>query len=551
MNHSFKIGILGILLLFASCSKFDTELDLAGKQLTTSPEEALTTLMGIQTQSAPSRSRARYALLMSLALDKNYIDVTDDSLARVAADYYARHGSKRERMLSLYSLGRVRSNAGDRIGALLSFHRAEELARGTGDDHYLGLILRNEGELFGATHDYRQQQRCYALSAEAFERSGEGLYAAYSTLALARNHSILGDLDGADSLFRCLLRNDPPPQLEAEICRSLASDALRHQPTRPDSALSWFTRCRELSIDLTPGEELERGVAFALKGERDSARAVLTNAQPASVQGESGGMVYNRARILDLLGEDIQTDLLEVLQKEERLFYQDINLSLAGFLGDYYRQDAQIRRQRAEMNALLTVFTLLLLALMAVWSWLRFREQRRIWDARMVSASLLFKEQGDQLQALLTGRTQLLRQLADLYVGLDESDCDLLRKKDMDRMDLILRFRKTLRSLRKDKAFWKGFGAMLDREQDCLATRLETAFPKIAEEDLYVLMLLYAGIPAATVGILFQKPAATVRSRKARFLEDVAASQLPPREKDFFIGHMPTPRSAAAGISTK
>ena len=263
------------------------------------------------------------------------------------------------------------------------------------------------------------------------------------------------------------------------------------------------------------------------------------------------GSKWERMPALYSLGGNVQTDLPEVLQKEERLFYQDVNLSIAGFLGDYYRQDAQIRRQRAEMNALLTVFTLLLLTFMAVWSWLRFREQRRTWDARMVSASLLFKEQGDQLQALLTGRTQLLRQLADLYVGLDESDSDLLRKKDMDRMDLIVRFRRTLRSLQKDTAFWNGFAAMLDREQDGLATRFETAFPRIAGEDRCVLMLLYAGIPAATVGILFQKPAATVRSRKARFLEDVAQSQLPPREKDFFIRQMPGPRSAAAGSSTK
>jgi len=40
-----------------------------------------------------------------MALDKNFIDVSDDSIARVAVDYYSRRGSDRHYARSLYYLG--------------------------------------------------------------------------------------------------------------------------------------------------------------------------------------------------------------------------------------------------------------------------------------------------------------------------------------------------------------------------------------------------------------------------------------------------------------
>ena len=531
-----------IALFLSACILSPAYLQKAEQALQDAPDSCLAALLNGQKRCMSKRAGARHALLLSLAVEKNHIDVTDDSLVRVAADYFRHHGSKRERMLSWYCLGRVRANAGNRIGGQLAFQAAEEYCREIVDDHYLGLILRNEGELYGSTYDYRQQQRCYFQSTEAFERAGDEDYTAYSRLALAKSLSILGDQNRADSLLHSLLYNVPSPLLRVEIYRSLAANALRQHPPRPDSTLSWYARCRGLSIELTPEEELDRGVAFALKGERDSALSILSSAGVARSAEESAGMAYNRARIHSLLGDDYASDIVEVSRIQDRLFYENINLSIAGFLGDYYRQDLLIRKQQNRLNALITVFPLLLLALLAVWSWFRFRERRQVWDATMVSASLLFSQQDEHLQALLKGRIRLLKQLADLYVDLDESDTALLRKKDMDRMELIVHFRKTLRSLRKDDTFWKGIGTMLDLEQGGLASRLEAAFPRITGEDRWILFLLYAGIPAATAGLLFQMPAATVRSRKARFLSQVTASDLPSSEIAFFTVHMPKPR---------
>ncbi|MBR5724658.1 MAG: hypothetical protein IKX62_04715, partial [Bacteroidales bacterium] len=67
------------------------------------PDSALAVLRGIQTRNLSGfHVRSYYALLLSEALDKNYIDLTDDSLAMVANRYYGDHGSKLHRVKSWY-----------------------------------------------------------------------------------------------------------------------------------------------------------------------------------------------------------------------------------------------------------------------------------------------------------------------------------------------------------------------------------------------------------------------------------------------------------------
>lgn len=64
---------------------------------------------GIQGKEA----NAKFSLLYSMVRDKNYMDVTDDSLVNIAVDWYRRHGTADERLKSYYYQGRVYQNAGD------------------------------------------------------------------------------------------------------------------------------------------------------------------------------------------------------------------------------------------------------------------------------------------------------------------------------------------------------------------------------------------------------------------------------------------------------
>ena len=78
-----------LLCVIASCEvKERHQMDEAEALLSDYPDSVLAVLDKIDPSLLRSRGNsARYALLMSAALDKNYIDVIVDSLTRQAVDY--------------------------------------------------------------------------------------------------------------------------------------------------------------------------------------------------------------------------------------------------------------------------------------------------------------------------------------------------------------------------------------------------------------------------------------------------------------------------------
>ncbi|MBR4133303.1 MAG: tetratricopeptide repeat protein, partial [Bacteroidales bacterium] len=93
------------------------------------PDSALAVLRGLQPRDLPGlHVRPFHALLLSEALDKNYIDLTDDSLSLAANRYYGEHGTKLHRLKSWYYLGRIRFNSGNYAEAVICYNKALEYA---------------------------------------------------------------------------------------------------------------------------------------------------------------------------------------------------------------------------------------------------------------------------------------------------------------------------------------------------------------------------------------------------------------------------------------
>ena len=72
-------------------------MDLAEELMNERPDSSLLLLSGIDQNNLKSKKEhARFALLLSQAYDKNYIDKIDDSLIYSAALYYSNHGRPEE-----------------------------------------------------------------------------------------------------------------------------------------------------------------------------------------------------------------------------------------------------------------------------------------------------------------------------------------------------------------------------------------------------------------------------------------------------------------------
>ena len=60
-----------------------------------------------------AKQTARYALLKSMALDKNYIDTTTFDVLQPAIDYYLDHGTPDEKLRTYFYQGRILQNRED------------------------------------------------------------------------------------------------------------------------------------------------------------------------------------------------------------------------------------------------------------------------------------------------------------------------------------------------------------------------------------------------------------------------------------------------------
>ena len=133
--------ILTILITFAICGCNENrdvrEIFYRAEQLMdTYPDSALLLLQDVESRNLVTKEgKARHALLLSQAYDKNYIDLTSDSLINVAVEYYADSNDKERYFTSLYYLARVQYNRNDYVNAIITLTQAEELSQYIKDNY--------------------------------------------------------------------------------------------------------------------------------------------------------------------------------------------------------------------------------------------------------------------------------------------------------------------------------------------------------------------------------------------------------------------------------
>lgn len=166
-----------VLCAVLSCSD-DTavmaELDRAEAVMEEYPDSALALLDTLDRGRLTTReARARHALLYSQALDKNWIELTSDSVISPAVKYYKKHGSPDYRLKTQYYLGCIFRNAGDREEAMEHFVEAERYVDRATDWQAVGRLYSAKRTIYFDIYDFEKSYRDALLSAEYYSKSGD------------------------------------------------------------------------------------------------------------------------------------------------------------------------------------------------------------------------------------------------------------------------------------------------------------------------------------------------------------------------------------------
>ena len=156
LKLSLCLSIISNFLSACGNEELMSKLEDVESYLCEAPDSALSVLDSIPEESLSSgKLRAKYALLRSIALDKNYIDVTSDSIIRPAVEYYSRRGSAKERLETYYYRGTISFNGGDLDSAADWFVKGCQFAGKSGvPPRMSAMIYFSLYLVYDAVYDY-------------------------------------------------------------------------------------------------------------------------------------------------------------------------------------------------------------------------------------------------------------------------------------------------------------------------------------------------------------------------------------------------------------
>lgn len=175
ISVTFLITLLSLLAI--SCQKTPDSIVLALSQIEncmeSNPDSALTLLKQIpHPENLSGKAQADYALLMTQAMDKNYIIPASDSLISFAVGYYGSHSeNSMEQGKSYFYYGRVMKGLKRDEDAMKYYLSAKKVFDDTQEYKMRGLISEEMGNLNwkqdmyeNALINYQDSHKYYALA---------------------------------------------------------------------------------------------------------------------------------------------------------------------------------------------------------------------------------------------------------------------------------------------------------------------------------------------------------------------------------------------------
>ena len=539
-------------LLILSCQREAVIiLDRAEENMSARADSSLTLLQQIEPDQLKTRPlKARHALLLSMALDKNYIDVKDDSLARVAYDYFQHHGSKDYRMKSTYYLGVVKENAEELIDAAILFKEAEGLAEELKDYHFLGLSRQHLSGIFASNYDHAEALN-YALKAEkAFSKAGENLSARYAGIEAAKHYRLLDDYLRAESKLDSLLLSPSPSEIQLGYLFSQKGE-LSFIAKRFDMANDYLLKAQEHGYSLPKAILGDYAVTEEWLGHPDKADSLLRILQSKTYTQIDSITFFNTLHNLLFLRQDFNNAyeaMITATKLQDKTVITLLERSITHSFKSYYENHFKIEKEKATSR----LFIILLISVISIsllayfFSQIRKKNRQLMIDMSLIDdikvelCSLQDHNKGlnTVIHSMMENRIDSMQHLAETYFQWSDEMVSQRENKEgkILKEDAIAQFRQQIQQLRNDKQFIADIENALNNSHDDVIKRLRNnntllGSHALKEIDFNLLVLLFSGFSIKSISFLMNMTEQSIRTRKTRYKKkfqekDDADSQL-------------------------
>lgn len=546
-SMTMKLSALPFLfcfLLALSCVSSSTRetLDRAEALLDTAPDQAAVLLQTLNRNALPTPSvRARYALLETMASDRCYINVQEDSAIRVAYDWYQHHGGELNRLKATYYLGVVRQNAGADIDAALLFHDAESIAARLKEYRYQSLCDQHLCSVYANNYDQVRSMNYARKSLTAAVQAGDSLMAGFCRLDIAKEYLSVCQFQQAQSLLTELTESaNDTSFLYSYANRVLAKTFLLNEDN-PDYAQAQACYDRILQQNKIPLTGQDYGHLAILSAFRGSSSDVDRNLEEARKRMETpvDSVLYFGALhdVLLLQGRVMEANDASKMEMtiQNRIVYKILEQSVTHAMENHYREQSRHERDRNRSQAIIFLLVALILTGIIAWFAEHLRRARR--DVLEQMAQMQdFSNDLDSLQSRYSDTQDLLdyysnntiRSMNGLARAYFSWDSEQVRQKELKtgvatREEVIATFRKQMENFRKDASFYATLEHSLNVSSDHLMDRARALLSEEKNVDYELLTLFFYGFSAKSICFLKGMSEASVRMRKTRFKQFFAA----------------------------
>jgi tetratricopeptide (TPR) repeat protein len=438
------------------------------------PEEALKVLESVNREELTTRKlKAKHSLLYSMALDKNYIDVTNDSIIAPAVNYYKYRGTDEERFKSLYYAGRVYQNAGDIEKAMEKFVEAERYISNQVDKKIVARLYKAKMVAYRDVFDYQSALEQAQTAARYYLSAKDSIRYLNAVNDIAVLYSQLDDHESEEQYLEILLSNMHLLNTYqiSNYYAILLNRSLKDSSDVISKALSDYLL---VTTDKSSVDWLCVTQAYIVMQDYQSALISLEN--HVQYKGNRDTLYYwTAANLYEKLGE-----YHKALSFFKEYLYAIDSLTLKVFNNDAKyieeRFNAEIKAIRQNLSIIIISLTLIIIALLLVIIYQRMKkvkEEKRIQKIRF-----------DEERKVIVGAKE---QVEAQYVLLKEE------KEETERMFASLKAEiEQLKKIRKDKSIDKDILASVEQRLNVLnmfiLAELSDSFEKIAYNELGKLM---------------------------------------------------------------
>ena len=300
MNAGMKNGInlLMILVLFISCVQEKEDNNVLRRVeacMELFPDSALSLLSQIECpECMRGQQRADYALLLTQALDKNYLDnLQSDSLIMIAVEYYKQEGDKLKAGKAYFYYGKVMLLKERFSDAMQAYLEASSLLEETRDYKVQGMVWEYIGYLNSVQGLYENSIDNFKHSIRYYELASDRRRILYGYRNMARGYFSVHHNDSAGWYAeKGLVLSDTVSGMKASFLHLLG--LIANNEKRYPQAIEYFSNAMEVCDNLNDKYRysLSLGRVYSEVGQKEKAEDCFVSCINATNIFVSSGAYY-------------------------------------------------------------------------------------------------------------------------------------------------------------------------------------------------------------------------------------------------------------------